>query len=234
MAKKEIGAVACLYPIPAVIVGAKSKEKTDYTLLGNCGIISVSPAIIYISSDKKNFINSLIKKAKVFSVNVPSASLAPSADYCGIYSAKKTDKSAVFTAFFGAETGAPMAEECPVNIECRLKKTLKIEGMEVFIAEVVNSFVSEQCLTNGKPDIEKISPLIYDFAHKYRSIGKWNAEAGKIGKDFKKQAEKRAEKAEQTAKKAKKAVKKARKEAKKAKKENKAEKERNKASENSK
>jgi flavin reductase (DIM6/NTAB) family NADH-FMN oxidoreductase RutF len=209
-----MGAAAYLYPT-AVIVGAKVKEKIDYTLLGNCGIISVSPAVIYISSDRKNFINSLIKKSKAFSVNVPSAGIAPMADYCGLYSAKKADKSAVFTSFFGAETGVPMADECPVNIECRLKKRLKFDGTEVFIGEVINSLVSEQCLTNGKPDIEKISPLIYDAGGRYRTVGKWSAEANKIGKEFKKQAEKRAEKAEHEARAEKKAAKKAKKEEKK-------------------
>ncbi|MDR2090084.1 MAG: flavin reductase family protein [Clostridiales bacterium] len=206
MTKKEIGAVACLYPIPAVVVGTKVRGKTDYALFGNCGIISAAPATVYISSDKKNFTNSSIKKAKVFSINVPSAGIAAATDFCGLFSGKKTDKSSVFTAFFGA-TGAPMAEECPVNIECKLKKIFNFDDTEIFVAEIVNSFVSERCLTNGQPDIEKIAPLIYDVANKYRTIGKWSVDAEKIGRDFQKQAEKRAEEAMRTAKTEKKAAK---------------------------
>jgi flavin reductase (DIM6/NTAB) family NADH-FMN oxidoreductase RutF len=215
MAKKEMGAVACIYS-PAVIVGVKGKGKIYYTLFKNCGIVSVSPATVYISSDKKNFVNSLIKKAKTFSVNLPSASLAAAADYCADTD-KKTDKSTVFTAFFGAETGVPMAEECPINIECKLKKTLKIDETEIFIGEVINSLVGDECLTGGKPDVEKVMPLFYDIAaNRYRTVGKWTVEADKIGKDYKKQAEKRAEKEARDAKEAKSAEKKAAKDAKKA------------------
>ncbi|MDR2047538.1 MAG: flavin reductase family protein [Clostridiales bacterium] len=188
MKKQEIRAFHYIYPLPAVIVGARAKGKTDYALISNCGVISTEPSVIYISSEGRNYINSLIKKVKVFSVNIPSVPFARAADYCGIASGKKADKTAAFTPFFDGEHPAPMADECPVNLVCRLRKTLKVEGNEVFIASVERAFADSECLTDGKPDIDKVNPLLYDVAKKYRSVGAWAGDALKIGRDFDKDA----------------------------------------------
>jgi flavin reductase (DIM6/NTAB) family NADH-FMN oxidoreductase RutF len=185
MNKREMGAFNYLYPLPAVLVGAAVNDKPNYAVLGNCGIISMEPCAIYISSLKRHYTNIGIRERQVFSINIPSVNHAVETDYCGIYSGAKIDKSDVFESFYG-KTGAPMAAECPVNLECKVVKTIEIYMMEVFIGEVVNSYIDESCLNNGKPDALKINPLIYDISNVYRCFGEWEEQPFHVGKKFKK------------------------------------------------
>jgi len=71
MAKKEMGAYNYLYPVPAVLIGSIVNGKVNYEMLGNCGIISMHPAVLYISSDKKHYTNIGIRESNIFSVNIP-------------------------------------------------------------------------------------------------------------------------------------------------------------------
>ena len=71
MAKKEMGSYNYLYPVPAVLVCSIVKGKVNYEMLGNCGIISMHPAVLYISSDKKHYTNIGIRESNIFSVNIP-------------------------------------------------------------------------------------------------------------------------------------------------------------------
>jgi flavin reductase (DIM6/NTAB) family NADH-FMN oxidoreductase RutF len=185
MAKKEMGAYNYLYPIPAVLIGSIVNEKINYEIIGNCGIISMHPATLYISSDKNHYTNIGIRETNVFSINIPSVDNVVEADYCGIVSGSKEDKSEIFKTFYG-KINVPMIEECPVNIECKVIKQFELNGMEIFIGEVISSYISEECLENGKPTIEKINPLIYSIKGGYKNIGNWSADPWKVGRKYKK------------------------------------------------
>ena len=57
----------------------------------------------------------------------------------------------------------PMIEECPINMECKVTKIIEIYDMEVFIGEIIETYVNQDLLTNGFPDTKKINPLIYSM-----------------------------------------------------------------------
>jgi flavin reductase (DIM6/NTAB) family NADH-FMN oxidoreductase RutF len=183
MAKIEMGAFAYLYPLPAVLLGATVEGKPNYELVGNCAVVSLNPCALCVSSVKRHYTNRGIREHGVFSVNIPSIHQAAQADYCGIVSGYRTDKSGIFRSFYG-KTGAPMIEECPVNLECRVVKTVELYEMEIFIGEVRCSYMDERCLEQGKPNTLKINPLLYDIGHVYRSWGEWSAPAYSVGKQY--------------------------------------------------
>jgi flavin reductase (DIM6/NTAB) family NADH-FMN oxidoreductase RutF len=185
MAKKEMGAYNHLYPVPAVLIGSIVNGKVNYEMLGNCGIISMVPATLYISSEKNHFTNDGIRENNTFSVNIPSIENVVEADYCGLVSGLKEDKSKIFKTFYG-KINVPMIEECPVNIECKVIKQFEINSMEIFIGEVINSYINEECIENGKPNIKKINPLIYSIENRYKNIGDWSAKSFEIGKQYRK------------------------------------------------
>jgi flavin reductase (DIM6/NTAB) family NADH-FMN oxidoreductase RutF len=145
---------------PAVIAGALVKGKPNYVTLGNYGGITPRPPTIMISVNKAHFTNAGIKEQGYFSINIPSKELAQKTDYIGLVSGKDMDKSGIFTNFYGTVNKAPMIQECPVNILCKLVQTVDLPTQEVFIGEIVETYVAKDCMVGDKPDIKKINPLL--------------------------------------------------------------------------
>ena len=98
---------------------------------------------------------------------------------------KNEDKSAVFTTSYGKLKTAPLANECPVNIECRLFTAVDCGSHRLYIGEIAEIHAEKSCLTDGKPDIAKIQPLVYAQATYYH-VGKEAAKAFSAGKNYKK------------------------------------------------
>ena len=148
---------------PAVIVGALVNGKPNYNTLGCFGLISPMPPTIYIKSIKPHYTNIGIRETGYFSVNIPNAALTQKTDYVGLVSGHDIDKSDVFKPFFGSTDRAPMIEECPVNILCRVIQTVYMPSQpnaEIFIAEIEEVYVNKECMTDGKPDFNKIKPIM--------------------------------------------------------------------------
>ena len=93
-------------------------------------------------------------------------------DYCGLHSGFHEDKSNVFNSFYGKLGTAPLAEECPINIECKLFQSVDCGSHLLYIGEVVEIYADKSCITEGKPDIEKIHPIIYSQST-YYNVWKW-------------------------------------------------------------
>ena len=162
MSKVNIGTTPASLS-PAIIAGAIVNGKANYLTLGGCGGMSRSPPLMYITLNKAHYTNAGIKEHGWFSVNVPSRDQVVRTDYVGLVSGKDTDKSGVFTPFYGKAGNAPMIEECPVNILCRVIQTVYMPSQtnaEIFIAEIEEVYVNKECMTDGKPDFNKIKPIM--------------------------------------------------------------------------
>nr|MDO8098459.1 flavin reductase family protein [Candidatus Njordarchaeota archaeon] len=186
MEKKEISAKYFFYPMPATLVGANVRGKPNYLTVAYCGMVNANPPFISVSLNKQHYTNPGIKENKTFSVNIPSADMAKITDYCGLVSGSKVDKSKLFDTFYGRLKTAPMIKECPLNLECKLLQSLELPLDEVFIGEIVAAYSEEQYLTDGRPDIKKIKPIVFSTNDKnYWKIGELIGQAWNIGKNFK-------------------------------------------------
>ena len=88
-------------------------------------------------------------------------------------SAETHDKAAVcdFTVFYGKLKTAPLIQQCPVNLECSLAQLVELKTHVLCIGQIEEVHVDEDCITNGKPDVEKIRPLIFSSGHEYAYFG---------------------------------------------------------------
>ena len=173
-------------PLPVILLGANIKGKPNFNVIAYSGIISRNPAVIYVSSQETNHTNGGIHENKTFSANIPSADIVKKVDYCGIVSGKNVDKSEIFDVFYGELETAPMINECPLNMECKVTKHFTVSKMEVFVGEIVQSYIGEDYLTEGKPNIKKINPLIYALERRYYyDLGNIIADGLSIGKEYK-------------------------------------------------
>ncbi len=187
MDKTKLGGGSYLLPMPVVLVGANVNDRPNFLAIAYVGIVSHTPAMIEIALRKNRFSSAGIKKNQTFSVNAVSEALVGATDYCGIYSGEKVDKSQVFEVFYGELQTAPMIAESPLNLECRLAKVLDLGGShEVFIGEIVEAYSSEEYLSNGRPDLQKIQPIVYDGSStSYWTLEDKLARAFQVGQDYK-------------------------------------------------
>jgi len=185
--KKKLDGINVLYPTPTVLVGAMVDGKPNYITIAHIGIVNhAKPYLISLSMGKVHHTNPGIRENKAFSVNIPSENLVVETDYTGLVSGKKTDKSDLFEIFYGELENAPMIKECPLNMECRLYDTYDTPTHDLFIGEIVETYADESVLAEGKVDLAKLKPLLFDMSSvKYWSVGEVVAGAWNVGKKLK-------------------------------------------------
>lgn len=183
MDKTMLGPQTLLYPMPAVLVGAVVDGKPNFMTAAWCGIACFKPPAIAVAINTSRHTLKGIRANGAFSINVPPAHLVEKVDFCGIFSGSKADKSELFRVFYGRMDAAPLVEECPVNLECRVLQSLSIGSHDLVVGEIVETHVTQSCLTDGKPDPAKIDPLIYSPAvQQYHRLGEVVAKAFHVGK----------------------------------------------------
>jgi flavin reductase (DIM6/NTAB) family NADH-FMN oxidoreductase RutF len=187
--KKKIGNQNVLYPMPVTIVGALVNGKKNFINIAHVGILNAGvPHLISLGMGKMHHTNAGIHENKTFSVNILSQDQMVEMDYVGLVSGSKTDKSGVFEAFFGELKTAPIIQNCPLSMECRLYDTYELKTHDVFIGEIVATYVDEAILSDGKVDLSKVKPLLFDMASKkYWSLGSVVGSCWSVGKQYKNQ-----------------------------------------------
>jgi hypothetical protein len=64
-------------------------------------------------------------------------------------------------------------------MECKLHDIYELKTHDVFIGEVVATYADDAVLTDGKVDLAKVRPLLFDMSTlQYWSIGRQWASAG--------------------------------------------------------
>jgi len=178
-----------IYPMPALLIGANVDDKPNFMTVAWCGIANGEPPMISVAIRQQRYTHKGIKQNLTFSVNLPPIDLVKEVDYCGLASGSKVNKveACSFSVFYGRLNNAPLIEECPVNLECRVVHTLNLGSHSLFVGRIEETYVSESCLTNGKPDVNKIRPFIYTRtpALHYQAFGEVIAKAFSIGKELK-------------------------------------------------
>jgi flavin reductase (DIM6/NTAB) family NADH-FMN oxidoreductase RutF len=183
--KIEFVAKNCLYPMPTVIVGAQVNGKPNYITIAHVGIMELES--VSLGMNKRHYTNAGIKAAKTFSINIPSTTMIKETDHCGVVSGKNEPKADMFKTFYGTLKTAPMIEQCSINMECELVKTVDFPNHDVFIGKIVNTYCDEAVLTDGEVDIEKVQPILFVMNNQsYYGMGEKLAKAWNIGKELNK------------------------------------------------
>jgi len=189
MAKIRIGPQPIIYPMPTLLVGTNVNGKPNFMAVAWSGIANDSPPVINVALHHQRHTYRGIRENMTFSVNIPSTDMVKETDYCGIVSGSKVDKVEVcqFKVFYGKLENAPLIEQCPVNMECKVMHILDVGDHALVVGRIEEMYVSDDCLTNGKPDISKIRPFAYiTTPHlQYQTMGEVVAKAHSIGKELK-------------------------------------------------
>ena len=123
-------------------------------------------------------------KTGAFTISMADAAHIASCDYVGIASGNQTpDKfaKAGFTATKSDLVNAPIINELAVCMECKVISWK--DG--ILVGEVVNMSADECILTDGKVDLGKLQPIVFDAAaNTYRALGEVVGQAWGSGKKF--------------------------------------------------
>ena len=187
--QKDIGSVMGLYPTPVTVVGLVTEENTvNFLTIAHVGV--VDHGHLLVSIDKAHEISDTgIKKHAVLSVSLVNQSMLVSADYCGIAKAAATDKSAVFNYHMDELEYAPIIDEAPVSMTCKVVESIVAGNFTNYILKPVHTYVQEECLNErGKIDYEKADPVLFEFqSAQYLTTGKVIGKCWVMGKAYKQQ-----------------------------------------------
>jgi flavin reductase (DIM6/NTAB) family NADH-FMN oxidoreductase RutF len=160
--KVKQGPQTWLYPLPALLIGTVVEGKPNFMTAAWGSIANAEPPMVSVAIRRSRYSHKAIAVDAPISVNIASVSQAVEVDYCGIDSGSKTDKisKCAFTLFQG-ERKVPMIEQCPLNLECVIRNVVELGTHSLVVAEVVETYVSDNCLTGGTLDVAKVDPLVY-------------------------------------------------------------------------
>jgi flavin reductase (DIM6/NTAB) family NADH-FMN oxidoreductase RutF len=188
--KKSLGAKTLLFPAPVLMVGTYDQAgKPNLMSVAWGGICCSQPPCVAVSLRKVTYSHACIVERRAFTVGIASEGRIAEADYVGIVSGRDVDKFAamLLTPVRSELVDAPYAAEFPVVLECRLLHVIEIGLHTQFIGEIIDVKADTDLFSeDGKLDIMKIKPLIYDTSKRgYHGVGPLLADAFSVGKGLK-------------------------------------------------
>ena len=180
--KKSFNKKTVLLPLPVYIIGTYDENgKANAMNLAwgtQCGYHEVSISILKGHKTAKNIVS-----RKAFTIALATKSTKDIADYFGIVSGNKVDKiekSGVHIVK-SENIDAPIIDEFPLTLECKVIDIQEELGDYRIVAEVVNTLADERVLNEkGQIDVDKLELITFDsVTNSYRIIGE------KVGQAFK-------------------------------------------------
>ncbi len=178
--RKNFGASHALMttPQPCVMIATWDKDHTpDVMMAAWAGQYDHNQIVVSLSKHKTT---DNLELTGAFTVSFADIRTVAESDYLGIVSGNNVpDKVAKvgFTVTSSPNVDAPIINEYPLTLECKVVSWK--DG--ILVGEVVNMSADESILTDGKVDLAKLQPIVFDAAGMcYRAIGEvvggaWNA-----------------------------------------------------------
>jgi len=177
MGRKSLPAAPLLFPTPVVLVTCVDETgKPNIITLAWVGVVNSDPPMISISIRSERYSHACVKRSKEFVINLPSEEMVRKVDACGVLSGKETDKfsSMGWKQVAAEKVKPPLIDECPVQMECKVKEVLSLGSHDLFLGEIVALHVKEEVQKEkGRIDIAKALPLVFcPGANEYWNLGK--------------------------------------------------------------
>ena len=191
MAKITWRGGALIAPVPPAMISCGTMEESNIITVAWTGILNTHPPRVSVASRPTRHSYGIIKERGEFVINLTPARLIRECDYCGIYTGAKVDKFAKTGLHKTPATAvaAPLIEECPLALECKVLDIIPQGTHDLFLAEIVAVDADESVLDeSGKLCLDRAG--LAAFAHgEYfalgEKIGKFGFSAAKKGKEGK-------------------------------------------------
>jgi flavin reductase (DIM6/NTAB) family NADH-FMN oxidoreductase RutF len=165
-----------LNPVPVVMVSCAGKKGAPNIItIAWTGTINSEPPMLSIAVRPERYSHGIIADRKEFVVNLVTRRLLRAADFCGVRSGRDLDKFAAMglTAAPASSVEAPLIAESPVNIECRVTKTIPLGSHDLFLAEIVAVNVDEGLLDpKGRLRLDRAGLVCYNHGEYFGLTGR--------------------------------------------------------------
>ena len=153
-----------LYPLPVVMVSMADKNGKTIITIAWAGTVCTNPPMVSISVRPERYSYPILKETGEFVINLTTKELAFATDYCGVKSGRDVDKfkEMKLTPLKAKEVKAPLIQESPVNLECRVREILPLGSHHMFLADVAAVHADEKYMDEKhKFHLEKAEPIVY-------------------------------------------------------------------------
>lgn len=159
MSRIDFGVKPVMYPMPVLIIATYDENGVPNAMNAARGIITDMNEISISMGDHKTTDN--LAKTGAFTVSMATEEYVTACDYVGVESARKVPDKFVRAGFHATKSekvNAPLIDELPMALECKLKSL----DNGILIGEIVNVNADESILTDGKIDPKKLKPISFD------------------------------------------------------------------------
>ncbi len=170
--RKNFGSKPWLYPLPVLIIATYNEDGTaDAMNAAWGGLYQGDQVVLCLSAGHKTTAN--IKARGAFTVSFADAAHVVPADYVGMVSANTQPNKLEKAGFHVTKSefvDAPLIDELPVALECKL---LKINEDGNVIGQIINVSADERVLgEDGSIDFAKFRPISFEPVHNgYHVLG---------------------------------------------------------------
>lgn len=185
--KKNLGVKPYVFPMPVLMIATYGEDgKVDVMNMAWGGICAENMVALNIDENHKTAKN--IKAKGAFTLSIADVEHIKEADFFGIASGNsmpdKFERSGLH-AVKSDRVDAPVVEEFPVTLECRVAEIQQDKYGFRVVGEIINVLADEKVLDeSGKVDPAKLNAFVFDqFQSGYYKIGEkvgqaWSSGAG--------------------------------------------------------
>ena len=159
MSRVDFGSKPWLLPMPVLIIGTYDENGVPNAMNAAWGMVSDFKEVTISLGSHKTTEN--LEKNGDFTVSMATEAMMTACDYVGIVSGTNVpDKfeKAGFHATKSNHVNAPLIDELPMALECRMKSYTD----DILEADIINVTADESVLTDGKIDLKKLRPIAFD------------------------------------------------------------------------
>ncbi len=164
-----------LYPLPAVLVSVTDGQGHDNIItVAWTGTVCSDPPMLSISVRPERYSHKMLLETGEFVVNLTTEKLARATDFCGVRSGRDVDKFACLglKKEKASQVAAPLIQDSPVNIECRITERRELGSHDMFMARVLCVHAGEEYMdAGGRFDLSRARPIVYSHGS-YHGLGR--------------------------------------------------------------
>ena len=172
--RTNLKAGTLLAPLPAVMVTSGTLEQANVMTAAWTGIVNTRPPMTYISVRPTRYSYEIIKESGEFVINLTTSKMVRETDLCGVKSGRdfpKIKKCGLHLTAAEA-VSAPIIEESPLALECRVIDIKPLGSHDMFLAEILSVSVDGRYIdSKGKINLNQAGLMAYSHGE-YFALGR--------------------------------------------------------------